>query len=72
VLAGLLPRLPYMTRMDYFTLGSTLLVFLALIMVILIAFLAKNYKEQAQIIDVCARVGFPVAFLALLGWFVFG
>jgi hypothetical protein len=34
VLANLLPRLPCMTRPDYFTVGSTLLVFLALIGVV--------------------------------------
>jgi len=72
VLANLLPRLPYMTRMDYFTVGSTLLVFLALIAVVSTGFLSDRNKQKARIIDIWARGGFPAMFLALLGWFAFG
>jgi len=73
VLASLLPRLPYMTRMDYFTVGSTLLVFMALIMVIFTTFLAgKEYDSLAHKADISARVTFPAIFLFLLGWFLYG
>ena len=73
VLAGLLPRLPYMTRMDYFTLGSTLLVFLALVEVILSSALAGHkYDRMARIIDKLARFAFPIVFLLIFGWFLSG
>jgi hypothetical protein len=73
VLASLLPRLPYMTRMDYFTVGSTLLVFMALITVIFTTFLAgKEYDSLAHKTDISARVTFPAIFLFLLGWFFSG
>jgi len=73
VLASLLPRLPYMTRLDYFTVGSTLLVFLALIVVVVTSYLAAiNRDPIARQVDLWARGTFPAAFLLLLGWFVFG
>jgi cadmium resistance protein CadD (predicted permease) len=73
VLAGLLPRLPYMTRMDYFTLGSTLVVFLALVEVILASALANgSYVRMAHTIDKYARLAFPILFLLLFGWFLSG
>jgi hypothetical protein len=73
VLASLLPRLPYMTRLDYFTVGSTLLVLLALITVIGTGFLsAHRHERQAGSIDLWARGTFPGAFLLLLIWFMVG
>lgn len=72
VLASLLPRLPYMTRMDYLTLGSTLLVFLALTQVILTSTLArKNLVKTARWIDRVSRVAFPSAFVLLFVWSLF-
>ncbi len=73
VLASLLPRLPYMTRMDYFTVGSTLLVLFALITVLWTSVLGKRgLKDRARIVDHWARMGFPLAFLLLSGWFLLG
>jgi len=73
VLASLLPRLPYMTRLDYFTVGSTLLVFMALVTVIFTSFLAgKEHDSLTHKVDVTARVTFPAIFLLLLGWFFYG
>jgi hypothetical protein len=73
VLASLLPRLPYMTRMDYFTVGSTLLVLLALIIVLWTSVMEKrNRATGAERIDHWARAGFPAVFLLLLGWFMSG
>ena len=73
VLANLLPRLPYMTRMDFFTVGSTLLVLLALILVIWTSFSGKRgLKDKAPIIDRLARAGFPLMFMLLIGWFLLG
>lgn len=71
VFASLLPRLPYMTRMDYFTVGSTLLVFLALFMVVLVAFLATKGKVWlARKLDLWSRALFPLSFLLLFIWFI--
>jgi Neurotransmitter-gated ion-channel ligand binding domain len=73
VLASLLPRLPYMTHLDYFTVGSTLLVLLALIAVIVTGFLAVHgHDRHARRIDLLARGTFPGAFLLLLIWFMVG
>lgn len=73
VLASLLPRLPYMTRLDYFTVGSTLLVFMALVAVIFTSFLSgKEHEMLAHKVDISARVIFPAIFLFLLGWFLYG
>ncbi len=69
VLASLLPRLPYMTRMDYLTLGSTLLVFLALMEVLLTTTLNRgNHRAIALWIDRVARLVFPMTFAALFIW----
>jgi len=72
VLANLLPRLPYMTHMDYFTVGCTLLVFLALILIVATSYFATDsrYDRYARKLDVVVRVFFPVVFLSLLFWFV--
>jgi hypothetical protein len=73
VLASLLPRLPYMTHMDYFTVGSTLLVFMALITVIFTSFLTgKEYDSLAHKVDISARITFPAIFLSLIAWFLYG
>lgn len=71
LLANLLPRLPYMTRLDYFTVGSTLLVFLALLTVILTAFLEEKKADKiTSMIDLAARIVFPAIYLLFFIWFV--
>lgn len=73
VVRGLLPRLPYMTRMDYFLLASTWLVFLALVEVILTTFLAHNDRgELARKIDRVCRLAFPAVFLVVSAWSIIG
>jgi hypothetical protein len=73
VLASLLPRLPYMRRLDYFTVGSTLLVFMARVTVVFTSFLAgTEHDSLAHKADISARVTFPTIFLFLLGWFLYG
>lgn len=72
ILASQLPRLSYMTRMDYFTVGSTFLVFLALVVAVAISYLSTiNRNQTAKQADLWARCAFPVVFLLLLGWFLF-
>jgi hypothetical protein len=66
LLDHLVPRLPYMTRMDYFTLGSTVLVFLTLVEVVVTSSLARGgQKDRARRIDRLSRVFFPSAFVAV-------
>jgi hypothetical protein len=71
VVRNLLPRLPYMTLMDYFLLASTLLVFLALVEVILTTILARgDHGELARRIDRVCRVAFPAVFLVTFAWLI--
>jgi hypothetical protein len=67
VLAGLVPRLSYLTRMDRFTVSSTALVFLALGEVILTsALVARERRELAVRWNRLARFVFPLVFLGIL------
>ncbi len=71
VIASLLPRLPYMTRMDYFTVGSTLLVLFVLLVVLSTSFMEEYRREEAtRVIDGWARWIFPVLFVCLSYWFL--
>ena len=69
MLGNLLPRLPYMTRLDYFTLGSTALVFLTLVEVVVTTNLALREREKiARRIDRWCRVLFPAGFVLWSYW----
>lgn len=73
VLASLLPRLPYMTRLDFFTVGSTILVLLALIMAVVIGSRFMNNKESlTRKLDIIGRAGIPGTFFLLVAWFITG
>ena len=66
VMVGLLPNISYLTRMDYFILGSTLLVFLALIQAVVTAILAEAKKiTLAKSIDRWCRGIFPLFFVTV-------
>lgn len=63
---GLVPRISYLTRMDQFILGATLMVFVTLLLAVATAHLAQSEKrEAAKRIDRYSRIAFPVAFLIL-------
>ena len=67
MVGGSLPEVPYLTRMDYFILGSTVLVFLALVQAVFTAVVAaRNLPEQAANVDGVCRILFPIAFVAIL------
>ncbi|MBW8034798.1 MAG: hypothetical protein FVQ79_03875 [Planctomycetes bacterium] len=69
MLGELIPRLPYMTRMDYFTLASTILVFLTFIEVITTTILVYKGKRKIGILmDNIARFIFPAAFTTASVW----
>jgi hypothetical protein len=67
-LTGKLPDISYLTRMDLFLFGSTLLVFLSLIEVVATSRLAKSGRlELARRFDIVCRVAFPLGY-ALIGY----
>jgi hypothetical protein len=62
-----LPRVPYLTRMDELVLAATVLVFLALLEVIITSRLVqKDQTQRAETIDHYARWIYPLAFVVLL------
>jgi hypothetical protein len=73
VLADLLPKISYITRMDIFLLGSTALIYAALVEVIITSHMATHNKlAGACTMDAWSRVIFPVLFLGvILAAFVF-
>jgi hypothetical protein len=67
VLANQLPRVPYLTRFDYLLLGSTTLVFLALVQVVAAhAMLRSAHPERSRKLDLWARGIFPALFVILV------
>ena len=59
----LVPKVSYMTRLDEFILGSTFLVFLSLLQVILTSFLMRHGKETLSLrVDLLSRFVFPALF----------
>lgn len=65
-LGRLVPNLTYLTRFDYLTLGSTVLVFLMVLLVAATAYLADRGRQTlVKRIDAWARVAFPVLFAAV-------
>ena len=61
------PRVGYLTRMDYFVLGSSILVFLALCQVIVTARLAKMDRlAMAMKVDVWSRIVYILLLVGLL------
>jgi hypothetical protein len=65
-LAGLIPRLAFLTSLDYFVLVSTLAVFIGMIEVIYTAHLAnKDQLKKARMIDRHARWMAPLIYLGL-------
>jgi len=63
-LGNLIPRLPYMTRMDYFTLLCTTLVFLTFVEVTITTVLSYRKKHvPGRMMDKFSRVIFPAVFV---------
>jgi hypothetical protein len=66
-LARLVPNLTYLTRFDYFTLGSTVLIFLTLLTVAAsAALISQDKKEIAQRINHWAVFLYPVFYASVL------
>ncbi|MFA6636352.1 MAG: hypothetical protein WCV56_04535 [Candidatus Omnitrophota bacterium] len=67
-----LPRIFYLTKMDVFILGATVIVFAAFIEAVITSFLAKrNNQELALAVDRKARLIFPGIFLVLIAYYFF-
>ena len=67
VLAGLLPKVSYITRMDIFLLGSTALIYAALVEVIITSHMATHDKlDRACTMDLWARIVFPILFVGVI------
>ncbi len=65
-LGSVLPRVSYLTRVDYFVLGSLFLVFLALVEAVTSGTIAAEGKHVlAQKLDRWSRVVFPTSFILL-------
>ena len=66
-LTGLLPRVSYLTRADYFVVDSMLLVFLGFVEALVTTSLAvRDRTELALRIDGCCRWAFPLAFASVV------
>jgi hypothetical protein len=65
-LAGMMPRLTFLTSLDYFVLASTLVVFLSMIEVVYTAHLSTNGQlEKARMLDRRARWIVPLIYFAM-------
>jgi hypothetical protein len=63
-IGGFLPVISYLTRLDYFILGATVLVFSSMAQVVIVAYLVRsNRREWAVNVDRVARILFPAAFV---------
>ena len=69
LLASLVPKLAYLTRLDYLSLGGTILVFSAFLQVLVTSVLGDSQNRKiARKLDVWCRGLFPFVFGALLVW----
>jgi len=73
LLGAILPRLSYLTRMDFFLVGSTLLVLIGVIQVTITTHAEdRGHHLRAQRINRHARWLFPAAFIGLMVFTVWG
>ena len=65
-LSSLVPKIPYLTRLDIFVFGGTLLVFLAVIEVVITTNWARsNRLKSARNLDWFCRLAFPIALVLI-------
>jgi hypothetical protein len=69
LLGALLPRISYLTRLDIFILGATVLVFLGLVEVVGTSNVAAHRDGRTALrLNRWSRVAFPIAFIAIVVW----
>jgi ABC-type multidrug transport system fused ATPase/permease subunit len=69
MVAGMLPRISYLTRMDVFTTASTVLVFLTLLEAVgTVTFAKRGHHQGAMAVDRVSRWGFPLAYALTFVW----
>jgi len=69
MVAGMLPKISYLTRMDLFTTASTVLVFVTLLeSVVTVLLTQRGQQERALAVDRVSRWGFPIAFVLAFAW----
>jgi hypothetical protein len=69
MVGGMTPTVPYLTRMDFFILGSTILVFVALIQAVVTSVMAtKGNIRAARRVDLYFRAIGPAAFVIIVVW----
>ncbi|MHC4218800.1 MAG: hypothetical protein ACYSU7_10145, partial [Planctomycetota bacterium] len=69
LLGSLVPRISYLTRLDIFILGATILVFLGLVEIVVSGNLTARGSDLAsRRLDRWSRVFFPVAFALIIAW----
>ncbi len=65
-MSELMPPISYLTRMDIFVVGSTLLIFLAIVETVFTSMLAdKNQIKRAMDMDNFCRIFFPLLFISM-------
>ena len=65
----MLPRIPYLTRMDVFTTASTVLVFVTLLEATVTVTVTKRGRHrQAMAVDRVSRWAFPLAYAVTFVW----
>ncbi len=70
LLGSLIPRVSYLTRLDIFIMGATVLVFLGMVEAVASARIAQTDEKRARLVDRLSRVVFPCAFL-VVGYLAF-
>ena len=60
-----LPNISYLTRLDYFILGSTVIVFLTLLQVVITSTIATTNLKLALVIDLHSKWVFPLIFIII-------
>jgi hypothetical protein len=69
LLGQVLPPVSYLTRLDYFLLGSTFIVFVTLVQVALTSTMSDEDRvDRAKTVNRTSRWVFPVAFFSLFLW----
>ena len=72
MVGGQIPIVPYLTRMDYFIFGSTILVFASLVQSVLTSIMVRrNHRKLALRFDFWCRFLFPGTFIAIFVFSLF-